>query len=93
MVIKDYDDIVAFMRTHNLGEPPTMDDLESGAGCVIGSAVIVGIIDPAVGHSSPWYNGQSGLVLADPWPCQPVPMRGQLGLYDSKIATVRHLGR
>ena len=93
MFAEDYDCIVALMRSRNLGEPPKMDDLDAGAGCVIGSAVIVGIIDPAVGHKSPWYKGRSGLVLADPKPCAPMPLKGQLGLYDSGIATVRHIRR
>jgi len=89
MFVEDYDDIVALMRSHNLGEPPDMDDLDEGAGCVIGSAIMTGIIDPAVGYKSPWYTGRSGLILTDPSPCTPIPLRGQLGLYNSGIKPAR----
>ena len=68
-----------------------MDELEKSAGCVVGSAVIAGIIDPAVGYESPWYSGRSGLILADPKPCVLIPLRGQIGLNGSGIESVRFI--
>jgi hypothetical protein len=58
---------------HLLGAPyPT--------GAIIGSVELVDIVR---GHGSQWaIDGCWHWVLADPRPCDPVPARGALGLWD-----------
>ena len=48
-------------------------------GAIIGS---VEIIDCVTESDSPWFTGPFGWVLANPVPCDPVPYKGQLGLFN-----------
>lgn len=59
---------------------PTYEYLCDQKGMVIGK---VKIIDCTPSHSSAWYIPESyAFVLADPFPLQPVPWKGQLGFFD-----------
>lgn len=59
------------------GDCPRPDDLTRGA--VIGTVTVTRIERR---HSSPWFFGPRGLVLADPAPIEPIPAAGQLGYFE-----------
>jgi hypothetical protein len=56
--------------------PPPRDEMAYGS--IIG---LVDLLDVVSKHSSPWFVGPYGLVLANPRPLTPVACRGQLGLW------------
>ena len=56
---------------------PEARDLERGG--IIGS---VEIIDVVKTHASPWFFGPRGLVLANPAPCEFIPVKGALGFFN-----------
>ena len=59
-------------------------------GAVIG---FVDLVDVVQEHSSTFFSGPYGWVLANPQRIDPVPMRGQLGLFNARVtlAEGRHL--
>ena len=56
---------------------PQARDLARGG--IIGS---VEIVDAVRSSPSPWFFGPFGLVLANPEPCDFIPVKGQLGFFD-----------
>ena len=65
-----------FIREYGDRLPPS-NVMDFGA--IIGS---VEIIDCVTESDSPWFTGPFGWVLANPKPCDPVPYKGQLGLFN-----------
>jgi hypothetical protein len=51
-------------------------------GAVIGSVELVDIVTE---HSSPFFVGPYGWVLENPRPIDPVPLRGQLRIFNAKL--------
>jgi hypothetical protein len=51
-------------------------------GAVIGS---VELIDIVTDHPSPFFVGRYGWVLSNPRPIDPVPLRGQLRIFNAKL--------
>lgn len=88
IMLEDFGAAAEILRRLSLGSCPDFEDFQCGG--VIGTAVIAEIIDPAVGHKSPWYTGRSGLILTDAKPCYYIGMKGQLGIYGTDITRVRY---
>lgn len=77
MTRDEYDDAAGFMRqVLGIACPPA---IELARGGIIGTARVVGIVKES---TSPWFFGPRAIVLADPQPCDFIPARGQLGLFD-----------
>jgi hypothetical protein len=59
--------------------PPTFEDCMAVCGCVLGT---VEITDCVHGHSSPWFQGPYGFVLANQQRFKtPLPAKGKLGFW------------
>lgn len=54
-------------------------------GGVIG---MVQMVDCVTRHSSPWFFGPFGFVLAEPQSIRPIPTRGQLGIFEVDLSAV-----
>lgn len=76
MLRGEYEGAVAFMRSIGIECPPA---IELARGGIIGTARVVGIVKES---RSLWFFGPRAIVLADPQPCEFIPARGQLGLFD-----------
>ncbi|HEY8066561.1 MAG TPA: hypothetical protein VIF40_17830 [Methylosinus sp.] len=76
MTQDEYDDAASFMRGIGVACPPAIGLARAG---IIGTARVVGI---ARESKSPWFFGPRAIVLADPEPCEFIPVVGQLGLFD-----------
>jgi hypothetical protein len=76
MTRAEYESARDFMASIGVTCPPAA---ELARGGIIGSAKVVGIVKES---TSPWFFGPRGIVLADPEPCEFIPARGQLGLFD-----------
>jgi hypothetical protein len=76
MTREEYDAAALFMSSIGVACPPA---IELARGGIIGTARIVGIVKES---KSPWFFGPRAIVLADPQPCDFIPARGQLGLFD-----------
>jgi hypothetical protein len=87
----EYDDAQRYMRERNIGAGlPPFDALVRGY--IIGSVDVIGCItksnrDAHEWHRNPWYQGNYGIVLANPQPCKPIPVKGQLGIYRWQVNT------
>jgi hypothetical protein len=77
MTQDEYDDAAGFMRQVIGVECPPAIELARGG--IIGTARVVGIVKES---TSLWFFGPRAIVLADPQPCEFIPARGQLGLFD-----------
>lgn len=75
----------AVLRAGDL--PPEKDLLRGG---IVGKARIV---DCVTRHSSPWFFGRFGFVLADVEPLPFTPLRGALGFFDIDEAVLAHGSR
>ena len=65
-----------------LGIDIPWDDLPTG--CIVGEATITGIVTES---DSPWFEGQTGIELADPVAyTDPIPCRGMLGIFHSSTS-------
>ena len=62
------------MLTDSVPQAPALE-----RGGIIGS---VEIVDGVRSSPSPWFFGPFGLVLANPEPCDFIPVKGQLGFFD-----------
>jgi hypothetical protein len=58
---------------------PRPKDLVRGA--IIGTMVMRGCVTES---DSPWFTGRYGFVLDTPQPCEPIPIKGALGLWEWK---------
>ena len=82
---KVFDDVCAAqdMQARMPGAWPPLQDwraLERSCGCIVGS---VEIVEYTGSHGSPWFTGQTGLILRNPIPlATAVPFKGQLGFFD-----------
>jgi hypothetical protein len=56
---------------------PPSNTLQRGG--IIGTVEIVDVVTQS---DSPWFFGPVGIVLANPKPCEFIPVRGQLGFFD-----------
>jgi hypothetical protein len=56
---------------------PAMKELPRGG--IVGTVDIVDVVED---YPSPWFFGHYGFVLANPKPCEFIPLRGQLGFFD-----------
>lgn len=56
---------------------PQRNQLERGG--IVGTAEIVDCVEQS---NSPWFFGPYGLVLKNAAPCEFIPVKGQLGLFD-----------
>jgi hypothetical protein len=64
--------------------PRTIDEYERGA--IIGKANFVDVVE----HSNnPWFVGKYGFVLKDIQAIEPIPYRGQLGLFDVPLSILK----
>ena len=82
MTLAEYDDAVAFVRTFDPAlakRIPMPDALVRGA--VIGRSELVACTRYS---SSKWFQGKYGLVLVNTVPCEPVYVKGALGLWEWK---------
>jgi hypothetical protein len=77
MTRDEYDDAAGFMRQVIGVECPPAIELARGG--IIGTARVVWIVKES---KSPWFFGPGAIVLADPRPCEFIPARGQLGLFN-----------
>ena len=60
--------------------PPSMEELKSACGCVVGAADITGCVTH---HQSRWFFGDYGFVLRSPVVLRkPVPQKGALGIFE-----------
>ena len=79
--LAEYDEAVAFVRSFNptlaAGIPP-LERLERGG--IIG---LVKLTDCVRHHSSPYFAGPFGFVMAKPYPLPFKPMRGLLGIFNT----------
>jgi hypothetical protein len=86
-------DAEAVARISHLPFSMIMDRAKAGIGHLIGTVELIGMIDetekgqfgkspPGIGLSSPWFSGPVGYMLRFPEPCEPVPCKGQLGLFE-----------
>lgn len=55
---------------------PRMEELERGG--IVGSAVLLDCVDS---HTSEWFTGPQGFVLADAKTCRFIPCKGRLGFF------------
>jgi hypothetical protein len=72
-----YSGISCRLQTADL---PSYEEIKKYCGCIFGS---VELADCVQGYNSPW--AELGLwhwVLKDPKPCQPIPVKGSLGLWE-----------
>lgn len=77
MTQDEYESAETFMR-RDLGVPcPAAIELARAG--IIGTARVVGIVKES---KSRWFFGPRAIVLADPQPCDFIPVVGQLGLFD-----------
>lgn len=56
---------------------PSIKDMPRGG--IVGTVEIVDVVEQM---DSPWFFGRHGFVLANPKPCEFIPVRGQLGFFD-----------
>lgn len=77
MTQDEYESAAMLMR-RDLGVP-CPPAIELARGGIIGTARVAGIVKDS---KSPWFVGPRAIVLADPEPCDFVPVVGQLGLFD-----------
>lgn len=59
--------------------PGRKDERRLPRGGIVGTAEIV---DCVTRHESPWFFGPYGFVLANPKPCEFIPVKGALGFFD-----------
>jgi len=71
----EWDTVATFAKKRGVSIP-TREDLMCGG--VVGDSTLVDCVRE---HSSPWFFGPIGLVLANRRPLSFVPIAGQLGLY------------
>jgi hypothetical protein len=82
MTRDEYFDAVDFVYTFNpelCRVIPKPHELVRGA--IIGTMVMRGCVTSS---DSPWFQGPYGFVLTNPQPCDPVPIKGALGLWEWK---------
>jgi hypothetical protein len=88
---RDYQETRKWMLENGLPAPsfpfPAKNYMDLGG--IVGTVEIVGCIDrnehavmSQKGTSSPWFFGPFGYVLRDPQPCELIPVKGMLGLFD-----------
>jgi hypothetical protein len=61
-----------------LGNAVSPNEKDYPTGCIVGQAEIVDMVTKSY---DPWFVGPCGIVLANARPIEPVPYRGQLGLF------------
>lgn len=78
--------IHAGKRMHSMPMPEierifdlTIDPALLEFGAIIGRVELVNIVARS---TSPWFSGPYGWILEKPEPCLPIPLRGQMGLFD-----------
>ena len=77
---------IQFIRNHiGIDVPATF-----ATGGIVGSVDLVDVVEPM---SSPWFFGALGFVLQRPAKCTFVPMKGHLGLWESKHFEILTLTR
>lgn len=81
MTKNEYEDAVSFVASFDrdlAGRIPPMNRLPMGA--ILGTVTLLGCVK---NHTSPWFQGPIGWVLAHPelFP-EPIPAKGQLGLWE-----------
>lgn len=76
MTREEYEEAAEFMVSIGVICPPARDLLRGG---VIGAVDVLGVVSES---ESPWFFGPRGIVLANPQPCEFIPARGLLGLFD-----------
>lgn len=76
MTQAEYRDARDFMAALGVDCPPPADLVR---GAIIGEVRTNGVVKTAAGR---WWMGPRGIVLSDPRPCDPVPARGALGLFE-----------
>lgn len=72
----DYERDGEFVRSLAQGCPPAIDLLRGG---IIGSVEVIDVVKDSL---SPWFFGPRGLVLANPEPCDFIPVKGCLGYFN-----------
>lgn len=78
---RDYAAAVEFVCGLDLGiTVPPIDQLPRGG--IVGAATLT---DCVVDIDSPWFIGEIGYLLSDPWPCDFSPCKGQLGFFIPKF--------
>ena len=71
------------------GSPPGSDRTRRGA--ILGEVTIAGCVTE---HTSEWFEGPYGFVLADPVAYDtPIPCRGRLGFFRPEISTMHPMKR
>jgi hypothetical protein len=76
MTRDEYEDAADFMASIFVRVPPARDLLRGG---IIGSVALRGVVKES---ASPWFFGPRAIALADPEPCEFIPVVGRLGLFD-----------
>jgi hypothetical protein len=76
MTRQEYEEAADFMASIGVTCPPAID---LWRGAVIGT---VEVVDAVRDSSSPWFFGPRGLVLRNPKPCLPAPVKGHLGYFN-----------
>ena len=76
MTRREYESAAEYMAKIGVVCPPA---IELKRGGVIGSAVVKGVVSKSM---SRWFMGPKGIILKDPEPCDFLPARGQLGLFN-----------
>lgn len=83
MTRADYAACIVFLQSDDRLRPllhvlPARDQLQLGG--IVGQANVVACTRA---HESPWFNGPFGWVLQDAKPCEFVPLKGALGLFNA----------
>lgn len=76
MTKREYEDAAAFMASIGVTCPPA---IELWRGAVIGTVEVVDVVKES---HSPWFFGPRGLVLRNPKPLVPTPVKGCLGYFN-----------
>ncbi len=81
----EFEDAIYFCLERKLPFLPDVDSVKGGV--ILGT---VSLVDCVREHSSPWFVGDHGFVLADPEPLKaPVQIRGALGFWNWRQANER----
>lgn len=81
MTQREYQDAKQFAELNGVHNLPAFDELLRGG--IVGSVELADCLS----HSdSPWYNGDTALVLRNPQPLPFAPCPGRLGFFDVEVA-------
>lgn len=82
MTLKEFNEACQFAAQRGISKFPEFETLKRGG--IVG---IVKITDHVRRYASRWYEGPTGLVLAEPYPLPFRPCKGALGFFDPEFDT------